>query len=493
MAVAATLILGACTASVPGSGRSTTTGSATSTARSATTAGGAQTVRWHDCDDEPRQFRCATIEVPVDHGDPDGDTLHLALAMLPATQQPAKDGPLLVNPGGPGGSGIDLLTGATWPNALHRNFDIIGFDPRGVGASTPIDCGFSPGKLYSVDPAPPDAAAVAKLEAVSKAYVASCAEHVKALLPHMGTRDVARDMDDIRSALGVAKISYLGYSYGTSIGQVYADLFPKRIRAMVLDGVVRLGQPGIDAARDQGVAFDKVLGDFFRQCDADPSCKVGDGTEKAFTTIRAALRKQPMETDDGDRKLNIGQFQLGVGQALYAKFLWPRLAQGLAAALGGDGTELLALADQYLGRNPDGSYSNQTDVYFAVSCLDWDWPSDPQAFIQAGREAAATSPYLAEGTITDYLRCAYWPTPPQPLTPAKAKGSPLIVVVSTTSDPATPYANGVDLAKRLPHGALITKVGAEHTAYNQGNACVDGAVNAYLVSLKRPKSGLRCS
>ena len=445
---------------------------------------------WHDCGDG---HQCGTLEVPVDHTKPDGKQLQLALVRIPATDPTSRIGPLLVNPGGPGGSGIDLAENNLWSPTITRHFDIIGFDPRGVGASTPLACNDTLEEMYSVDPDPRTPAAVAELEKVSKTFVDGCTEKYRDLLPHMGTRDVAADMDDIRVGLGVDKISYLGYSYGTSIGQVYADLFPGHIRAMVLDGVVRLGQPGIEASRDQGVAFDDVLESFFTSCKAKAPCPFGADPAKSFLAIEAKVRARALDTSDGGRKLTIGEFHLGVGQALYAEFLWPSLVRGLADAAKGDGSVILDLADQYLGRKPDGTYENQSEAYFAVSCLDWSWPNEPQAYLDAGRAVAKTSPYLAEGIMTDYIRCAYWPTPPQPLTPPKAKGSPLIVVVSTTDDPATPYANGVDLAKLLPDAALITKVGSTHTAYGQGSSCVDDAVNAYLVSLKRPSSGLRCN
>lgn len=483
-------VVASCTTSIPRTEGSD--GASSTTPGPGTSAVTAEpTIDWRDCDSAPQPFQCATIRVPVDHDDPDGATLELAAVKLPAKDPSTSIGPLLVNPGGPGGSGIDFVLRNFWPRALTDNFDLIGFDPRGVGASSPIDCGFDIGALYAPDPAPQTPEAVERLETVSKEYVASCEKHAADVLAHMGTRDVAADMDDLRRALGVDKINYLGYSYGTSIGQVYADAYPTHIRAMVLDGVVRLGQPGIDAARDQGVAFDKVLGKFFARCPSLGDCPRDPAA--TLRQVRAQLRKAPMHTDDGGRTLTSGGFQLGVGQALYGTSFWPTLASGLSEAGAGDGTVMLRLADQYLGREPDGSYENQTDVYFAVSCLDWDWPDDPGAFIDAGRAVAKTAPYLAEGIITDYIRCAYWPTRPRPLTPPRAQGSPLIVVVSTTDDPATPYDNGVDLAHELPKGALITKVGSEHTAYGRGDACVDNAVHAYLVSLRPPEKNLRCN
>lgn len=430
--------------------------------------------------------------MPVDYAHPNGDTLDLALVKHPATSASDRIGPLLVNPGGPGGSGIDLAVNNLWPSEISKHFDIIGFDPRGVGKSSPLECHDNLEAMYSVNPAPRTPKAVATLESVSKTFVQGCDAKYGDLLAHLGTRDVARDMDQIRKGLGEDKISYLGYSYGTSIGQVYADLFPTKVRAMVLDGVVKLGQPGLEASADQGIAFDKALDNFFENCKAQASCPLGKDPAKVYDRIAAKLLVKPLPTDDGSRTLPIGLFHLGVGQALYAEFLWPQLASALHQADQGNGTGILALADQYLGRQPDGTYDNGIEIYFAVSCLDWSWPSQPDAYLAAGRAAAVKGPRLAEGIVTDYIRCAYWPTPPQPLTPPKAKGSPLIVVVSTTADPATPYVNGVDLAKQLPDAALITKVGTTHTAYNQGSSCVDDPVNAYLISLQRPEKGLRC-
>lgn len=491
-AVAVVVLAVSCTTSVSSDDAATggTTGGTTAPGATAPAEGDGR-LDWGDCDGAGDQFECATLAVPVDHDDPEGATLDLAVVRLPATDRSKVIGPLLVNPGGPGGSGIDFVERNFWPRELTDRFDIVGFDPRGVGASTPLDCGFDIEALYAPDPAPPTPEAVAELEAVSKDYVAACTDVHADLLPHMSTRDVAADMDDLRRALGAEKLNYLGYSYGTSIGQVYADAYPENIRAMVLDGVVRLGQPGIEAARDQGAAFDRVFAEFVAACPSIDGCP--DDPAAVYRQVRNRLRRAPMPTDDPSRDLTSGAFLLGVGQALYVTSFWSTLAEGLAQAARGDGTTMQSLADQYLGRQADGSYGNQTDVYFAVSCLDWDWPDRPAEFIEAGRAAAATSPYLAEGIINDYIRCAWWPTPPRPLTPPEATGAPLIVVVSTTGDPATPHANAVDLVDQLPEAALITKVGEDHTAYGRGNRCVDDAVAAYLISLRPPEDGLRCT
>jgi pimeloyl-ACP methyl ester carboxylesterase len=435
-AVALLLVLASSSASVSGNPSSDTSSPTTSGGPSTTV--GPKPIAWGECEDNPAPIECATVTVPVDYDHPEGDTLEVAIVKVPATKPSERIGSLLVNPGGPGGSGIDLATQNLWPTPVSQRFDIIGFDPRGVGQSTPLDCHRTLEQMYSVDPAPRTAPAVDKLESVSKTFVRGCDAKYGDLLAHLGTRNVARDMDQIRKGLGEDKISYLGYSYGTSIGQVYADLFPTHVRAMVLDGVVKLGQPGIEASAAQGVAFDQALDRFLDDCKADASCPLGTDPSAVFDRVKAKLKVKPLPTHDGDRTLPIGLFHLGVGQALYAQFMWPQLARALDDADGGDGTALLQLADQYLGRHPDGSFDSGFEIYFSVSCLDWSWPRKPNDYLTAGRAVATKAPRLGEGIVTDYIRCAYWPTPPQPLTPPEAKGSPLIVVVSTSEDPATP-------------------------------------------------------
>lgn len=476
-------ILAGCSVSVQHRTGTTSDGNGT-TSHGPDTGAGSGTrpkLKWRSCD---AHFQCATLTVPVDYDQPDGATLQLALVRHRATNPDKRIGSLVVNPGGPGGSGIDLAESLWLGEDIDARFDLVGFDPRGVGRSTPIECHDNLQELYAADPAPATPAATAHLLAVSKTFVNTCAERYRDLLPHLGTRDVARDLDRIRAALGDEKLTYLGYSYGTSIGQVYADLFPTKVRAVVLDGVVRLGESGLDAATSQAFAFEQALDAFLLDCTKSSSCPLGDNPGATIDRVIARARRKPIPAPGADRPLGPGELQLGVGQALYSKQLWPVLRQALVSADKGDGSGLVALADQYLQRNSDGSYPNGFEVYFAVSCLDWDWPRDPERIFNQGRLVAERAPRLGEGIVTDYVRCAMWPTPPQPLTAPKAVGSPTILVVSTTGDPATPYANGVDLAHALPHGALITYRGEGHTIYGQGNRCVDDKVNTYLMTGK---------
>jgi pimeloyl-ACP methyl ester carboxylesterase len=491
--VALAALLAACSVHVAANSPTATTSPATTGgpngAGTTSTTTGTRSISWTSCDSD---FECAKVEVPVDYQHPDGPKLSIALVKVPATDPSKRIGSLLVNPGGPGGSGIDLAEGNSWPSAIRERFDIVGFDPRGVGRSSPLDCHQTLAEMYHSDPTPRTTAETTHLLQESRTFVHNCATAYRALLPHLGTRDVARDLDQIRLALGEPKLNYLGYSYGTSIGQVYADLYPTHIRAMVLDGIVRLGQPGLEAAADQGRSFERNLDAFEAGCTTDPSCPLGDTAAAVVTRVQAKVEAAPIPAPGQDRPLGPGEFQLGVGQALYSQSEWSSLASALEQADHGNGSDLVRLADAYLQRNPDGSYPNGFEIYFAVSCLDWSWPHDPAAILAAGRATARTAPHLGEGTVTDYVRCAYWPTPPQPLTPPKAVGSPPIVVVSTTNDPATPYVDGVALAKRLPKGVLVTHRGNGHTIYAQGDACVDDAVNQYLITLTPPTNGLVC-
>jgi pimeloyl-ACP methyl ester carboxylesterase len=441
-------------------------------------------LEWESCGGG---LECARLEVPVDHDEQRGDSIKLDLVRQPADDLDTRIGSLVVNPGGPGSSAVELVEslGPSLPEAITDRFDIVGFDPRGVGGTRPLDCGSNVVQMYDADPTPDDADDVTALLDESEEFVDECEAGHGELLAHLGTRDVARDMDLVREALGEETISYLGYSYGTSIGQVYADLFPERVRAMVLDGAVELGVPGVQAAAFQAVGFERAFDRFVGDCEADPGCPIGDDPEGAVEEVAAAAEEDPIPAAGADRPATPGVVSLGLTLALYSESRWPDLAEGVAAALDGDATILVSLADDYLDI---GSFP----VYFAVSCLDSSWPETPEELLFAGKLAAAGSPHFGEAIVTDYVRCPLWPVEPQPLTPPTADGSPPIVVVSTTNDPATPYESGVRVAEQLPEGVLVTNEGDGHTVVAQGEECIDDAVFAYLVDLSPPPDGLRC-
>jgi pimeloyl-ACP methyl ester carboxylesterase len=429
---------------------------------------------------------CATVVVPLDYDDPDGDTFELLVLREPATG--TREGALFVNPGGPGASAVEMaaIAAVLLPDVVTERFDVVGVDPRGVGGSTPVRCGVPVKELYGVDPTLDSPEDEARLLEVSRRYVADCEATHGDLLPHLGTRDVARDMDAVRAAMGDETLSYLGFSYGSVIGQVYADEFPERVRAMVLDGIVELGPSGPELATEQARGFEVALGRFAAACEADPSCLPGRDVLATVDEVLAAS-----EVGDGipapraDRPAGPGEATLGVAYPLYAEPLWRQLGDALADAVDGDGSRLVSLADGYMG-------AGDFEVYFAVNCLDFDWPGDPAETMALAKAAASVSPRFGEAIVNDYIRCSMWPVPADPLGPVTAPGTPPILVISTTGDPATPYEAGVAVADRLASGVLVTNEGDGHTVVLDGKACIDRIVERYLIDLDAPPSGTTC-
>lgn len=432
-------------------------------------------VSWASCG----TAECATVVVPLDHGDPTGPTIELSVLRLPARGD--RIGALFVNFGGPGSGAVDVLPLFPFPDEIRQRFDIVAVDPRGVGGSTPLACGGDPAELYAVDPTVDDDADADALVEVSDAYARDCAVNRGDLLPHVGTRDVARDFDLVRAGMGDDRIDYLGFSYGTSIGQVYAELFPDRVRTMILDGLVDTAPTGIEMAVQQAQGFETALSRWAAGCGDRPSCDLDDPVAAVDDLLVAAEAGIPT----GGRVLGPGEAAIGLAMPLYNTGLWSALDAGVVTGLAGDGSGMLALAEQYL-RLVDFS------AYFAVSCIDSSWPSDPGEHLDAAGSAAARSPRFGEAIVNDYLRCAVWPADADPLGPITADGTPPILVVSTTGDPATPHENGVTVADRLAAGVLLTHEGDGHTIVFQGNACIDRLAIAYLVDQSVPAAGSRC-
>ncbi|MDQ6640990.1 MAG: alpha/beta hydrolase [Actinomycetota bacterium] len=446
-------------------------------------------LQWTHCDGS---FQCATVEVPIDYRRPGGRRLALKLVRRPATDLAHRIGSLLVNPGGPGGAGIDFVEGFGLPGVVTRRFDIVGFDPRGVGRSAPLDCHSQLQQMYDADPTIDNASERIAYLKVSRAYVDECAAKEKQVLPFLGTLNVARDLDRIRAAVGDRKLTYLGFSYGTSIGQMYAQLFPRKIRAMVLDGVVDTQLTGLQGADDQAKGFGRALAAYLADCRAQASCVLGKDPRARLADVIASAERKAIPAAGSDRPATPGVVQLAIGDALYNKSAWPVLSSAIQQGLRGNGTGLVRLADDYLQRRPDGSYGNGFDIYFAVSCLDSAWPHDPAKVFANAKATGRIYPLVGEGLVNDYVRCALWPVKPQPLPKLTAAGSPPIVVISTTRDPATPYESGITVARRLPKGVLITNDGDGHTVYARGKPCVDNAVNRYLVDGTPARNGLEC-
>ncbi len=464
-----------------------------------------QTVSWGSCADFETDgplasaLECARVTVPVDYDDPDGATAQIAISRSPATGD--RIGSLLVNPGGPGASGLSMANVADMTDLAER-FDVVGFDPRGVGASTPqvrclTDAEFDADRADpKVDMSPEG---VARVESVNAAYAAKCAERTGAdFLEHVGTHEVVRDMDVIRSVLGDEQLTFLGFSYGTRIGAEYAETFPGNVRAMVLDGAVDPEQDPVEETVLQAAGFQQAFDDFAANCATVDRCPLGSDPAQAVARFRALvdpLVERPAETTD-PRGLGYQDAITGVQQALYSPQLWGALRSGLTALADGKGDSLLMLADQYQGRDDDGAYSNINDAFNAIRCVD-DPPVTDRTVVDAGDTAyRKAAPFLDDGRGTGAApldACAFWPVPSSAKPHAvDAPGLAPVVVVSTTQDPATPYQAGVDLAKQLG-ASLITYRGTQHTVVLNGEACVDDPVVAYLIDLAIPAPDLTCS
>lgn len=437
-------------------------------------------------------LECADLPVPLDHDDADGDTIDIALVRRPARNPQEKIGSIVINPGGPGASGIEAVSYILMPPSLTERFDIVGFDPRGVGDSTALDCHTYLQEIYDADPTMEDAADAEHYREVSQAFVDECEAAHGELLEHLGTVNVAHDLDLLREALGDEELTYVGYSYGTSIGQQYARLYPERVRAMVLDGVVDPNLSGLEAAEAQAAGFTRALDAYAANCDRS-NC-LGRPASAVIQEVIAATEESPIPARGADRPATPGVVNLALGQAMYSPILWSRLSRALDSALDGDGTGLVDLADEYLQRQPDRSYANGFEIYFAVSCLDSEWPREFDEVLAAGAEVGDRYPVIGEALVNDYARCAIWPVEPQPLEPIPAdiEGLPPIVFISTTGDPATPYESGVRVAQSVPGARLITNVGDGHTVFANGKPCIDDNTAAYLLDLTVPEDGLRC-
>jgi pimeloyl-ACP methyl ester carboxylesterase len=471
------------------------------------TTGG--TVAWHDCQSEAKSLdsslpanlvaSCGTVEVPADwttavNGkDPDGRTLHIALMRIHDTQAGTIKGSVLMNPGGPGGSGVDFVAEiAPRLYGLLLHFDLVGFDPRGVSRSDPVKC-MNPQDLdasFGYDPDPVSDASYQGLVALDQRMANGCQAKYGADLKLYSTRQAASDMDAIRIALGESKLTYLGFSYGTLLGAVYAQLFPHNVRAMVLDGAVDPTQDTITASAGQAGGFELAFSNFTGWCNSTPAqCPIAGDARGAVQKAINDARTNPQPGPQG-RSATSGWVLLAVVSAMYSQNAWPYLGEAIAGLAHGDTRYLFLLADNYAERNPDGTYSNLFDANAAVSCADSDFPTVAQIrTLQA--QWRTKYPTFGATMATGMLGCAVWPAGKDHYPTGPAVGAPPIVVVGTTGDPATPYAGTAKLANMLGTGTVVTWNGQGHTAYPE-TACIRSAVENYLVSLTVPPKGLTC-
>lgn len=455
-----------------------------------------QTLDWSACQSG---FECATLTVPIDYADPEGETIELALLKVPA--QGDRVGSLVVNPGGPGAPGTQYAAAAerVFRQPLLDAFDIVGFDPRGTGESSPVDC-LSDEDLdafYSADPDPDTAAEGEAFVDDVQSFADGCAELSPELSPHVSTEEAARDMDVLRAALGESTLTYFGASYGTKLGATYANLFPERVGRFVLDGAVDVSLSSRELSLGQARGFETALRAYVENCiEVSDSCYLGDSVEEGLTTIKdfmAEVDAEPLTTDS-DRVLTEGNAFYGLITPLYSRENWSILSTYLKDALDGDGTGLLLLSDFYASREPTGGYSdNSSEAILAINCLDDPWAIGADEVEGQVAEFEEASPTLGRVFAWGLTGCGGFDYPAaEPLPDVLAVGAAPIVVVGTTRDPATPYEWSQALAEHLDSGVLVTRDGDGHTGYNSGNECVDTAIEDYLVDGVVPDDGLTC-
>ena len=438
-----------------------------------------------------------TITVPLDYANPQGDTIDLYVARHRATADPSA-GPLLANRGGPGADGATLALDATgWFGAeITDNFDVIGWDPRGVGQSEgAVDCidDADYDTYFSApDITPDDDAERAELVELAEEYAQACVDRTDTL-QYIGTNNTARDMDAIRQALGVDQVSYFGFSYGSELGGVWATLFPTTVRAAVFDGATDPTADSLQATLQQGAGFEASLTTFLAECSADSQCPFhNDGdAEGAFDALMATLDESPLPSA-GDRvAVNRSVAVLAVAQAMYSDRFWPALERALEDAAAGDGAGLLQLHDAYYQRRADGTYGNLIEAFQAINCADdAERPTVEEADADVD-EVLAAAPRIFPYTTGSYS-CTFFPPALDPRIDITGVGAGPIVVIGTTGDPATPLESSRAMADTLEDGRFVIVDANEHTGY-RGDDCVRGIVHDYLLTLVPPDDGTTCS
>lgn len=474
----------------------------------------AQDVEWHSCGKGDSvaagegPFQCATVSVPLDYEAPSGERISVALKKRPASREAI--GTLLINPGGPGGSGVELVDSVEgyFSDALLDAYDVVGFDPRGVGASTAVDCltdaeldaerAGSQDDVVAQDVVGEQARAEVAEQASGLERSCQARTATAGLLDHIDTVSAARDLDVLRALVGDQRLTYLGYSYGTYLGATYADLFPANVGRMVLDGAIDPTLTGAELAAGQARGFEAALRSYVAHCQEGDGCPLTGDVDGGVSQVRDFLtraRTNPVPTSDQDRPLTGDLATSAVIGVLYQDESWSTLTQALnQAMLQNDGSVLLYIADVFASRNSDGTYSgNGDEVINAINCLDYPVTGDPATWDAQASELEADSPTFGSQLAYADQYCQAWGHPStREHAPIRAAGAAPVLVVGTTGDPATPYEWSQALASQLDSARLVTWEGQGHTAYGRSGSCVTTAVDAYLLAGTLPEEGLTC-
>jgi pimeloyl-ACP methyl ester carboxylesterase len=492
LALAATLAL-----TMTACGNSSSSSDTTTNPLETTTTFVVNPIEWKACDGSTStQVECGNIEVPFDYADPEQGSFVLYVKKHNAASPTDRIGSMMVNPGGPGFGGSSLADDAQYyfSQDLIDHFDIIAWDPRGTGESTPaVNCVNTFDEYFGLDSPPETPEEKQALIDVSQAFNDKCAENSGTILPYISTMASAQDINSLRLALGEEKVSYFGFSYGSELGTTWATMFPETVRAIVVDGAVDPNSSAVQEGMNQAKGFEGQLTAFLKQCSEKTTCAFHNGgkAEAAFDKLVLDIDSTPLEVSKDRTLVTQGVLFTAVAQAMYSDYYWPQLSEALHDAQLGDGKGILQLYDDYYQRNEDGTYGNELEAFLAISCLDDPGATSIEEVDSRIEEFIAAAPRLG-GNFAYGYSCALWPVRQADKVTITGKGAGPIVVIGTTGDAATPLESTRNMALGLEQGILIVVEANQHTGYG-ANSCVVKAVDEYLIKLTVPANETNCT
>jgi pimeloyl-ACP methyl ester carboxylesterase len=492
LAIAATLAL-----TVAACGNSSSSSDTSVNPLSTTTDFIVNPIEWKPCDGSTStEVECGNIEVPFDYADPEQGSFVLFVKRHNAASPADRIGSMMVNPGGPGFGGSSLADDAQYyfSQDLIDRFDIIAWDPRGTGESTPaVDCVDTFDEYFGLDSPPETPEEKQALIDASQAFNDKCAENSGTILPYISTMASAQDINSLRLALGEEKVSFFGFSYGSELGTTWATMFPETVRAIVVDGAVDPNASSVQEGMNQAKGFEGQLATFLKQCSEKTTCAFHNGgkAEAAFDQLVLDIDVTPLEVSKDRTPVTQGVLFTAVAQAMYSDYYWPQLSEALSEAQSGDGKGILQLYDDYYQRKDDGTYGNELEAFLAISCLDDPGATSTEEVELHIEDFIAAAPRLG-GNFAYGYSCALWPVEQAAKVNITGKDAGPIVVVGTTGDAATPLESTRKMAQGLEQGILIVVDANQHTGYG-ANSCVVKAVDDYLIKLKVPANETTCT
>lgn len=494
LCVAMTVVLASCSSGSSSNENVTTTAAPPDTTSPVVTefppaVGGS--IEWSKCG----EVECGTLDVPFDYDDPSIGSFTLNIQRRAASKSDRRIGSLLVNPGGPGFGGATLaqLAEFYFSDDITDSFDIVGWDPRGTGESIPaVDCIDDYDPYFAYDPSPDTPEEQREMEQKGQAFVEECAKNSAAILPYISTVSSARDMDRIRAALGENTITYFGFSYGSELGATWLSMFPTTVRAAVLDGATNPNVGYVDEGLQQAAGFEQQLTAFLADCSKREKCEFhNDGNaEAAFDALMIELDSFPLVVRSSRPAVNQGVALISASYAMYSESSWSELAAALRDAQNGNGGVLLKMYDDYYQRKADGSFGNELEAFYAITCIDDPGPKTITEVDSYRPQFLQVAPRLGDSFAAGYV-CALWPSYDTVSVPITGEGAGPVVVVGTTGDAATPLESSRAMAASLEEGVFVTVTADRHTGYGVNN-CVVSAVDDYLVERKVPPRDLIC-